>query len=66
MRCPRRLGGTLLCTAQLLKRYSDPEDLCGEEWELNNEATWEPFSAFVLPEGHLNSVLADYVSQNNL
>ena len=21
------------------------------------EATWEPFSAFLLPEGHLNSVL---------
>ena len=30
------------------------------------EATWEPFSAFVLPEGGLNSVLVDYVSQNNL
>ena len=30
------------------------------------EATWEPFSAFVLPEGRLNSVLVDYVSQNNL
>ena len=30
------------------------------------EATWEPFCAFVLPEGRLNSVLVDYVSQNNL
>ena len=30
------------------------------------EATWEPFSAFVLPEGHLNSVLVDYLSQNHL
>ena len=30
------------------------------------EATWEPFSAFVQPEGHLNSVLVDYLSQNNL
>ena len=30
------------------------------------EATWEPFSAFVLPEGCLNSVLVDYLSQNNL
>ena len=30
------------------------------------EATWEPFSAFVLPEGGLNSVLVDYLSQNNL
>ena len=29
------------------------------------EATWEPFSAFVLPEGGLNSVLVDYLSQNN-
>ena len=107
--------------------HYDPEDLCGEEWELNNEeiaaldlqgaaspmevegkhsdmnakemakegfylvksvlrhryrqggrfptllegfgfeeATWEPFSAFVLPEGRLNSVLVDYSSQNNL
>ena len=30
------------------------------------EATWEPLSAFVLPEGRLNSVLVDYLSQNNL
>ena len=30
------------------------------------EATWESFSAFVLPEGCLNSVLVDYVSQNHL
>ena len=30
------------------------------------EATWEPFSAFVLPEERLNSVLVDYLSQNNL
>ena len=29
------------------------------------EATWEPFSAFVLPEGRLNSVLVDYLSHNN-
>ena len=28
------------------------------------EATWEPFSAFVPPEGRLNSVLVDYLSQN--
>ena len=116
-----------MCAAQHLKRYHDPEDLCGEEWELNDEeiaaldlqgaaspmevegelpdmnaeemakegfylvksvlrhryrqgwrfltlwegfgveeATWEPFSAFVLPEGRLNSVLVDYLSQNNL
>ena len=28
---------------------------------------WQgPFSAFVLPEGRLNSVLVDYLSQNNL
>ena len=37
MRCSPRLGGTLVCAAQHLKRYYDPEDLCGEEWELNNE-----------------------------
>ena len=116
-----------MCAAQHLKRYYDPEDLCAEEGELNDEeiaaldlqgaasrvevegelpdmsaekfakegfylvtsvlrhrhrqgwrfltlwegfgvgeATWEPFSAFVLPEGHLNSVLVDYLSQNNL
>ena len=30
------------------------------------EATWEPFSAFALPEGRLNSFLLDYLSQNNL
>ena len=30
------------------------------------EATWEPFSAFVLPEGRLNSVLVGYLSRNNL
>ena len=127
VRCSPRLGGTLVCAAQHLKRYHDPEDLCGEEWELNDEeiaaldlqgaaspmevegelpdmnaeemakegfylvksvlrhryrqgwrfltlweglgveeATWEPFSAFVLPEGRLNSVLVDYLSQNNL
>ena len=32
-----RLGGTLVCSAQYLKRYYDPEDLCGEEWELDDE-----------------------------
>ena len=37
-------------------------------WEVFGveEATWEPLSAFVLPEGRLNSVLVDYLSQNNL
>ena len=37
-------------------------------WEVFGveEATWEPFSAFVLPEVCLNSVLVDYLSQNNL
>ena len=30
------------------------------------EATLEPFSAFVLPEGCLDSVLVDYLTQNNL
>ena len=32
----------------------------------DEEATWEPFSAFGLPEGRLNSVLVDYLSENNL
>ena len=27
------------------------------------EATWEPFSALILPEGRLNSVLVDYLSR---
>ena len=127
VRCSPRLGGTLVCATQQLKRYYDPEELCGEEWELNaeeitaldlqgaaspmevegelpdmnaeemakegfclvksviqhrycqrwrfltlwegfrvEEATWEPFSAIVLPEGRLNSGLVDYLSQNNL
>ena len=122
-----RLRGTLVCAAQQLKRYYDPEDLCGEEWELNDEkftaldlqgtaspmevegevpdmnaeemakegfyvvksviphryrqgwrfltlwegfrvgeATWDSLSAFVLPEGRLNSVLVDYLSQKYL
>ena len=26
-----------MCAAQHLKRYYDPEDLCGEEWVLNDE-----------------------------
>ena len=121
------LGGSLVCPAQHLKRYYEPEDLCGEEWELNDEeiaaldlqgadsqmevegeltdmnaeemakvsfylvksvirhryrqgwrfttlwegfgvqeATWEPFSAFVLSQGRLNSVVVDYLSQNTL
>ena len=37
VRCSPRLGGTLVCAAQQLKRYYDPEDLCGEEWKLNDE-----------------------------
>ena len=127
VRCSAWLVGTLVCASQHLKRYYDPEDLCGEEWELNEEeiaaldlqgaaslmetegllpdmdaevmakegfyllksilrhlycqswcfpalweglrvkeATWEPFSAFVPIEGRLNSVVVDYLSQNNL
>ena len=127
VRCSLRLGGTLVCAAQHLKRYYDTEHLCGEEWELNNEeiaalglqgaaspmevegelpdmnaeemakegfylvksvlrhrysrgsrfftlwegfgveeGTWVPSSAFVLPEGRLNSGLVHYLSQNNL
>ena len=37
VQCSPRLGGTLVCAAQQLKRYNDPEALCGEEWELNDE-----------------------------
>ena len=37
VRCRPRLGWTLVCAAQQLKHYYDPEDLCGEEWELNDE-----------------------------
>ena len=36
------------------------------EWFGVEGATWEPFSAFVLPEGCPNPVLVDYLSQNNL
>ena len=35
-------------------------------WPRGSEPASEPFSAFVLPEGRLNSVLVDYLSQNNL
>ena len=127
VRCSPRLGGALVCAAKQLKLYYDPEDVCGGEWELNNEkiapldiqgaaspmgvedelpnmnaeemakegfyivksvhlhrycqgwrffslwegfvveeATSEPLSAFVVPEGRLNSVLVDYLSKNNL
>ena len=31
VRFSRPLGGTLVCAAQQLKRYYDPEDLCGDE-----------------------------------
>ena len=37
VRCSPRLGGTLVCAAQHLKRYYDPQDLCGEELELKDE-----------------------------
>ena len=37
VRCSPRLEGTLVCAAQQLKNYYDPKDLCGEEWELNDE-----------------------------
>ena len=37
VQCSPRLGGTLVCAAQQLKHYYDPEDLYGEEWELNDE-----------------------------
>ena len=36
VRCSPRLGGILVCAALQLKRYYDPEDLCGEEWEPND------------------------------
>ena len=37
VRCSPRLRGSLVCAAQQLKRYYDPEDLCGKEWEINDE-----------------------------
>ena len=36
VRCSPRLGGTLMCAAQQLKRYYDPDNFCGEESELND------------------------------
>ena len=37
VRCSPQLRGTLVCAAQQFKRYYDPEDLFGGEWELGNE-----------------------------
>ena len=37
VRCSPRLRGTLVCAAQQLERHYNREDLCGEEWELNDE-----------------------------
>ena len=37
VRCSPRLAGTVVWAAQQLKRYYDPEDLCGGQWELNDE-----------------------------
>ena len=37
VQCSARLGVTLVCAAQQLKRYYDPDYLCGEERDLNNE-----------------------------
>ena len=31
-----------------------------------DEAIWESCSAFFLPDGRLNSVVVEYLSQNNL
>ena len=36
LRCSPRLGGMLVCAAQQLKHYYNPEGLCGEVWELND------------------------------
>ena len=37
VRCSSRPRGPLVCAAQQLKPYYDPEDLCGEEWDLNDK-----------------------------
>ena len=37
VRCSPGLGGTLVCAAQQLRHWYDPEDLCGEEWKLNDD-----------------------------
>ena len=52
VQCAPRLGGTLVCAAQHLKRYSNPEDLCGEEWELNDEkiAAYFTYTSAILTE----------------
>ena len=31
-----------------------------------DEATWDACSAFLLPDGRLNCVVVEYLSQNNL
>ena len=59
--------GLYLVKSVLRHRYRQGWRLLtlGEEFGVE-VATWEPFSAFVVPEGRLNSVLVDYLSQNNL
>ena len=42
VRCSPHLGRTLLCAAQHLKCYYDPEDICEEEWELIDEEIAAP------------------------
>ena len=37
VRCSPRLGATLVCAAPQLRHYYDSEDLCKEEWELNDK-----------------------------
>ena len=55
-------------TPQVTQRWPRGSEPASTLWEgfRVEEATWEPFSAFVLPEECLNSVLVDYLSQNNL
>ena len=51
--CSPRLGGTLVWAAQQPKPYYDPEDFCGDQWELNDKeiAALELQEAASLMEG---------------
>ena len=69
VRCSPRLGRTLVCAARQLKRYYDPEDLCGEEWELNDEEIaaldLQGAASFMQVEGELPDMNAEEIAKED-